>query len=183
MSSKVFTDKKPTVKIEPGTPAPIAARRTTQSARSSKNPANDFMKTISSALDPSLQAAMTSDRMAHAMQNTQILSLTNQLRDAQSMIETLRNRLSEAERERNQAERKADRAEMMALLQDRESQKSSRRRRPLRRQEIKYADGGEATMWVGSDESDHLNDSPGTRRFTFEASPEPLNSDAPSVEV
>jgi hypothetical protein len=177
VAGKISPAKKVKVKVEPGTTAPVAVRRSTQ-PRTSKNVGNEFMKTISSALDPGLQAAMTNDRMTRSIQNTQILTLTNQIRDAQSTIELLRNRVSEVERERNSAERKADKAEMLVLLQG--GSQAIQHPRPRRCQDLKYADGGMATIWVGSDESDHLNDSPGTTRFTHDPSPEPLIPAVPS---
>jgi hypothetical protein len=180
-----LTDTKPAaakkIKVEPGTEAnaarhegPVARRIPITSSRHQTNPpGQDLLKNISNALDPTLQVERNEDRAARSFQTTQILALSNQVRDTQALLEGLRNRLSESERERYAAERRADRAEMVTMLREgtrrrlRRTESTTRRhRRSPMRQDIEYADGGRATMWYGSDESDHARDSPGTKRMT-----------------
>ena len=83
-----------------------------------KNDAHSLLKTLSNALDPNAQLVRTQERTTHSFQMAQVLTLSNQLRDAQAIIETLHGQLSVCECERNTAERRADRSEMLALLKD-----------------------------------------------------------------
>jgi len=184
------------VKKEPGSVHPVARRPpsdrlqpASRTHRASRSSGQDILTNISSALDPAAHAARGEDRAARSLQSTQIFTLTTQLRDTQTIVEALRNRLAESDRERNAAERRADRAEMMGMLsgsrghrdhghrdhsrRDRSHRdRSHRDRSPHRhnrtqRQDVYYADGGRATRWVGSGDSDAFptNDSPGTRRY------------------
>jgi len=171
------------VKAEPSNiTGPIARRSSTPARLQTKNTAHHLLKTISSALDPDLQRTRNDERGAFTFQATQIFALNSQLRDTQAMLEGLRTRLAEAERERNDAERRADRAELFSLV-DKERAERYRRYKPLnrrcRRQDIKYPDGGSAVRWVGSSESDHAGDEPGIRRYTHD-NPEPATPPPPS---
>ncbi|EDR02255.1 uncharacterized protein LACBIDRAFT_332618 [Laccaria bicolor S238N-H82] len=80
------------------------------------NDAQDLLSTISSALNPTTQTAREDDRASRAMHTTQLLTMSQQIRDAQATIEGLRNRLQEADRECHAAERRADRAELMSMI-------------------------------------------------------------------
>src|ERR1700722_3124874 len=174
---KIFGKKTKNViiKQEPGEAnVAMTVSRRSQAAtlpRPGKNTGNEFLKTISNALDPRIQASLAEDRTTRSIQTTQILGLTTQLRDAQATIETLRTRISDLERERNDANRKLDLQEMKALIH---GVVPTPRRAP-RRQEVYYKDGGRATRWVDSDESDHRGDSPTTKRITLENTPEREN--------
>jgi hypothetical protein len=167
------------VKSEPGAVGPIARRTpadrltTPATSRASRRGAGqDFLASVSSVLDPAAQAQRHEDRSSRAIQTSQIFTLTSQLRESQALVESLRNRLSESDRDRNNAERRADRVEMMSMLSSsrREREASPPRRRDRRqRQEVYYADGGRATCWVGGSDDDDIHlmsDSPGTRRYT-----------------
>jgi hypothetical protein len=175
------------VKQEPGasvvvTDGPVAQRRASDHLpassarpRNARSTAHDLLSRISSSLDPSTQMSRSEDRATRTLQTTQLLTLSNQLRDAQATIEGLRNRVQEADRERHASERRADRAEFMSmLLERRDSDQPVRIRQAWRRgrryrQEVVYADGGRATQWIGSEDEDRpglpREDSPGTRRY------------------
>jgi hypothetical protein len=175
------------VKQEPGasvvvTDGPVAQRRTSDHLpapsacpRNARSTAHDLLSRISTSLDPSTQMARSEDRTTRTLQTTQLLTLSNQLRDAQATIEGLRNRVQEADRERHASERRADRAEFMSMLSERRDPDQSVRiqqawRHGRRyRQEVVYADGGRATQWIGSEDEDRpglpREDSPGTRRY------------------
>lgn len=201
--------KKTAVKTEqpePDLSGPIARRPASdrlttvpRTSRTTRNASQDFLAHITTALDPATSAARGEERSARSLQATQIFTLTSQLRDTQSMLETLRNRLAETDRERQTAERRADRAELMSMMSQSQSRhfhgrNHSRSHSPVRRgrrdrsqaraaprsrryrQDVMYADGGQATLSWGPEDSPPLQeDSPGTRRFTHEM-PLPLSS-------
>ncbi|KAF9034409.1 hypothetical protein BDZ89DRAFT_1130633 [Hymenopellis radicata] len=72
--------------------------------RTSRTEAQTLLTTISNALDPSVQAARDEERSARTFQTTQLLTLSNQLRDAQTQIAQLQSRLLDGERGRFAAE-------------------------------------------------------------------------------
>lgn len=179
--------------MEPSGPGPIARHVTderlatpvTRAGRTSRTAVQDLLTKISTSLDPATQAARTEERATRTLQTTQLFSITSQLRDAQTTIETLRNRLLESDRTCQAAERRADKAELIALFKSRGHHSRSRSRNrgrspsPTRhwkgrkyRQDVVFADGGGATYWIGSDDSDGggrllaPEDTPGTRRYT-----------------
>lgn len=182
------------VKKEPISPSLTASRRAQTALlprTTTRNLSNDFLKSISNALDPQMQAAISEERTGRSMLQAQILSLTNQLRDEKALSEIRLNRISDLERIRGDLLRQIDRLEMLSMMGSASTSRSTRASAPStstsrsprvprtpvdrkrrRRQDIIYADGM-ATMWVGSDESDHRNDSPSTRRYTHDFSPVP----------
>lgn len=203
-------DKK--VKVEKGlAQGPVARRPPTDriTARSSaRNTSQDLLATISHALDPDAWWARNEEHSVNALQTSQIFTLTSQLREAQRVADDLRNQLMEVDHQRNAAERRADRAELLEMMTGRHgAQVVSRKeispgvaprtgqmtrhaqansRKPRRRQEITYADGGKSIRWIGGsdddpDEVQGFNDSPGTRRITIyndgdDSSPEYTNA-------
>ena len=180
---------------------PAADRIHTHSTRSrTRNNSQDLLTNISQVLDPNLRRARADDQSVNALQTGQIFTLSSQLREAQRHTEALRNQLAEAERRCHNAERRADRAELMEMISGSRGRQNfprcppspgplprdghqPRRRSSRRRfrQEIYYADGGRSTRFLGSDDDDAEvqgnNDSPGTRRYTFEEKDEPKSSD------
>ncbi|KAH7919022.1 hypothetical protein BV22DRAFT_1051344 [Leucogyrophana mollusca] len=109
------SSKAPTVKTEPDEPGPLARHAGTPascSAHTSQSGGLELLNTISQSLDPHLQAAHDDKGSACSLHTTQILSLSNQLRDTQSTINTLHDQLQHLERECNAAECRADRAEL-----------------------------------------------------------------------
>ena len=165
---------------------PTADRIRADSTRSrARTNSQDLLANINQILDPNLRCACAEDQSVNAMQTGQIFTLSSQLRDAQRQTEALRNQLSEAERRCQNAERRADRAELMGIISGSQGREIFPRRPPSpvprvkrassrRRfhQEIYYADGGRSTRILASDDDDAeiqgFNDSPGTRRYTFE---------------
>lgn len=159
---------------------PVARRATSDriaQPRQSRNAGANLLATLSGALDPATQAARQEERAAHTFQTSQLFSVSAQLREAQNLVESLRTRLSESERERNAAERRADKVEMLAMLSGRQAEQTplypprwanlpSATRTPSRsvRHDVYYADGGRAVRWVGPDDSPE-RDPPGTRYF------------------
>lgn len=85
--------------------------------QSSRNDASQLLSSITTALDPATQAARDHDRESRSMNMTQILTMRQTLRDAQLTIESLRTQLQQAQNERNEARREADRSEMRALIE------------------------------------------------------------------
>lgn len=116
------------VKPEPGLQGPIVRRTpadhlNTSSARprTSRTGPLDLLSSITCSLDPNLHAACDDERSAQSIQTMHLLSLSNQLRDAQATINDLRTQLSHSKRECSDAERRADRAEMQLDMEKRMS--------------------------------------------------------------
>jgi len=203
---------KPTIKAEKSHTGPVARRPpsnrlpTTSSHTRSHNHGRDLLENISRILDPEVRRTHAEEHSVSTLQTGQLFTLSSQLRDSQRQIEGLRNQLLDAERRCRDAERRADRAELKAMITESHrsqvtphprSRGMSRRFGPARagwrphrhlRQEIHYADGGRVTRWLGSnDDEDEIqgnNDSPGTRRYTYEEydspdSPSPTCSSLP----
>ena len=157
------------------------------SARQSRNAravSQDLISSLSHAFDPAVQAARDDQRTARMLQSSQILTLAGQLREVQNLVESLRDRLSESEKERNAAERRADRAEMMAMIhrgsgtQQYVTSPPPNRdmSRPVR-MDIVYPDGGGATRWYTPGVDPPPDFSPGTRYTTrYTPEPEPARS-------
>lgn len=78
--------------------------------------AHDLLSHISSSLDPSTQMSQSEDCATCTSQTTQLLTLSNQLCDAQATIKGLHNHVQEADHEWHASERCADRAEFMSML-------------------------------------------------------------------
>lgn len=172
---------------------PPADRVTTRNT--ARNTSQNLLATISNVLDPDTRRARNEEHSVNALQTTQLFTLTSQLREAQRVADDLRNQLMEADRQRNAAERRADRAELFEMMTERrgaqvvsrkdlsprfaprvgprrQSPVHSRPRKRLYRQEITYAEGGKSVRWVGGSDDDQdevqgFKDSPGTRRITY----------------
>jgi hypothetical protein len=63
---------------------------------------------LANTFDPEIQRSMHEERSQRSFQTTQLVTLTQQLRDAQAATEALRNRLAEVERARDRAELKLE---------------------------------------------------------------------------
>lgn len=167
---------------------PVARRPTADRIRNNstraRNNSQDLLANISQVLDPNLRRARADDQSVSALQTGQIYTLSSQLREAQRQTEAIRNQLTEAERRCQNAERRADRAELMEMISGSQGHTLFPRRPPSPprvrqphgsrhrfRQEIFYADGGRSTRYLASDDDDAEvqgdNDSPGTRRYTY----------------
>ena len=125
---------------------------------------NELLSYISSSLDPEVQISRTEDHAARSLQTTQYLTLSNQLRDAHATIETLQDRLTDADCGRHAAERcAANRAEFSTMLAecggnpDCPVQVQTAWHRGCRyHQDVVYGDGGRATQWVGGSDDENL---------------------------
>ena len=140
-----------------------------------------------------MRHARADDQSVTALQTSQIYTLSSQLCEAQRQTEALRNQLTGEERCCQNAECRADRSELMGMILGSQGRKlypchlpSPPRVHPHGsrcrfRQEIHYADGGRSTRYLASDDDDAevqgSNDSPGTRRYTFEENDQPKTSD------
>lgn len=191
------SSKKAIVKAEPNDIGPTARRtssdRITQlPPRTSRTAGSTLLGHLSDALDPASQAARQEERSARTFQASQLFSVTAQLREPQSLVETLRTRLADSDRERHGAERRADKADMMAMFAGQQaaaaaaaaataaavvpqpppahpprwSNVPSATRTPSRpvREDVYYAGGGHGVRWRGPDSSPQ-NDSPETRVY------------------
>jgi hypothetical protein len=78
-------------------------------SRTSRAPGLGLLTSITASLDPRLQAARDDERAARTLQTTQLVSTSNQLRDAHITINLL---LLQCEHEHANAARRADRLEM-----------------------------------------------------------------------
>ena len=79
----------------------------------SRTDAQDFLSTISSVLDPSAQASRDEARAECSFQTTQYLAMTQQLQETNAALES---RLQDSEQDCQAAERRADKAELMAMF-------------------------------------------------------------------
>lgn len=139
-----------------GTPRPPRASRTAPL---------ELLNTITRSLDPGARSAREEERTARSLQATQLLTLSNQLRNAQAALEAARNHTHTAERRADNAELELRMERMTRGRQDyrspyyrspspRRRNPSPRRRSPtphrsLRvRRETRYRSGGGSVMWV-----------------------------------
>ena len=201
------TDKVQVVKTEKSGTGPIARRPAADrihadSKRSrARNNSQDLLANISHVLDPNLRRARAEDQSVNALQTGQIFTLSSQLWEAHRQTEAIRNQLADAERRCQNAERRADLAELMGMISGSRTPQNYPRRPPSPgrrvghqphrrssrrhfRHEIYYADGGRSTQFFGSDDDDAQiqgnNDSPGTRRYIFEDNDEPSEPPLPT---
>lgn len=106
------------------------------------------------------------------MQNTQLMALTQQVRDAQQVTEAVRSQLADVQQRLQETDRARDRAEfrleMIQMSQSQSVQLSERHsrsahapRRPKRMHkcEESYPEGGGKTWWVTDDEDMYSDES------------------------
>ncbi|KAK7000755.1 hypothetical protein R3P38DRAFT_3615695 [Favolaschia claudopus] len=155
---------------------PLPSRKTKSRARGS-----DLANTLATAFDPAAQQAREDARARRSFENTQIITLSQQLRDSQATAETLRtqvnllqNRIHDLERNR---EREELRREMMefARAESRGHSRTpfrrppgyrSRKREPgidrsdgqIRCEKV-YSDGGRMTYFVSDPSTDEYYNS------------------------
>ncbi|KAF8174379.1 hypothetical protein BJ912DRAFT_60760 [Pholiota molesta] len=121
----------------------------------------DLMQKLSSALDPDMQRTRDEERATRSFQNTQIFTLTQQLRDSQATNETLRREATELHQQIHKLERQLDRAQfklMMAGGRDRRPVPSQKREKKDRagfvrvrgkvRHDEFFPEGGSYTTWI-----------------------------------
>ncbi|KAF9566074.1 hypothetical protein CPC08DRAFT_127378 [Agrocybe pediades] len=122
-TAAVAASSKGPTKVKEEPKGPVARRPAADATTSSSRPrahartqASELISSISHALDPSLQLARDEERANRSLHSTQLLTISQSLRDAQRTIESLRSQLMQVQQARHDAERRADRAEMMAML-------------------------------------------------------------------
>jgi len=139
---------------------------TTQSRRTRGAQTTDLVHKIAQSLDPEAQRLRDEERSNRALQNTQVLILSQQLRDANATIESLRTDNTNLRDRLNKVERMRDRLDL-ELNWARKIPRSTRRERPYDRKHdpdlvrVKgkirnteyFPDGGQQTTWHTDGES------------------------------
>jgi hypothetical protein len=160
--------------------------------RTSKSAGQDLLAHISKSLDPALQSARSDERSVHTLHTTQLFNTSTQLRDSHATVERLQQELHNMGRELQAAERRADRAELLGMVQgpshwSRGNGRSHSRSESQHkfRQDICYPDGGGAVRWISpSNDSDYFGDSPGVSRHVSPFhSPSELKSTARTSQM
>jgi hypothetical protein len=135
-----------------------------QGRRNTRNgTALDLVSKLSQAFDPSTQKARDNERANRSLQNTQFLTLSQQLRDAQATIEGMRSQITDLQRRVYDSDRARDRAEtkleIMQMSTGTKRHSRSRQRRGHSRRDVqkvrgkvrceqRYPDGGAFTYWI-----------------------------------
>jgi hypothetical protein len=135
--------------------------------------APDLVNRISKAFDPEVQKTRDADRAERSFQTTHILTLTQQLRDAQAANESLRGQITAMQTRMHDVERVKDCAELkLEFAQAGSTSTGPSYRRPSRsavykenpnlvrvggkvRCERCYPDGGSCTQWMSDRSSDN----------------------------
>ncbi|KAJ7670956.1 hypothetical protein B0H17DRAFT_1245356 [Mycena rosella] len=165
-----------------------ARRAPTPSLR--RNPrinAPELVSTLSRAFDPAAQKSRDDEQAQRSFQNTHILTLSQQIRDQNTVIEGLRTQLSAAQSHAHEVEHARDRAELMNQFYnngftDAAAGPSHRSRRSaypdfarvngkVRCEEV-YPDGGRCTYWLTDDGS---SDDEADKENIKPCSPSPLD--------
>ncbi|KAK7459485.1 hypothetical protein VKT23_009468 [Stygiomarasmius scandens] len=172
------------VKIQQNMPhvqGPIARRGNPPERR--RTSTQDFLSTITHALDPAAQMAQEDAQSTRSLQTTQLIMLNGQVRDLQRTVDNLRQQLAAAERRADRAEARADRADLMNMIRSERSDFStpssstSFRRQsspaPIRRtvqRETIYPEGGRAVAFL------EPGDSPRTREDFYRVADDPFGT-------
>jgi hypothetical protein len=142
--------------------------------------APELVNKLAKAFDPEAQQARDANRSQRSFQNTQLLAVNQQLRDAQATNESLRTQLMAAQTHAHDTERARDRAEMMLAMYERGLGGGKKRRSRARyvaeeypdlervegkiRSERIYGDGGACIQWYSDasagDDSEKENRNP-----------------------
>jgi hypothetical protein len=140
---------------------PIARRplsdRLPAQVRQRRQPAQELMNSITSALSPAAQSARFEESAARSFQMSHIFSLNNRIRDLERANETLRQQLSDAERARDRAEIRLEFARASGAVPASSPRVTPA---PLRRrvvQEVQYPEGGGSRQvyYVDDDMPEH----------------------------
>ncbi|KAJ7090118.1 hypothetical protein C8R44DRAFT_892032 [Mycena epipterygia] len=149
--------------------------------RKSRASGADLVNKLATAFDPESQKAREDARSHRAFETTQFLTLSQQLRDTQGLLESLRSQNSILQNHIHDLERARDRAELKLELLDLTTGADSSRGRPSRpsrlpgyrshkreagiervrgkvRCEERYPDGGAQTYWVSDPSTDEYYD-------------------------
>jgi hypothetical protein len=120
-----------------------------------------LLNSLSNAFDPAVQRARDEDRANRSLANTQLLTLSQQLRDSQATNESLRGQLFDLRNRMYEAQRTADRAEMhlemmRAAPGPAHPVRSMYHNLPKhKRQSYRwFVDGGESRAWLSDDDAE-----------------------------
>ncbi|KAA1473662.1 hypothetical protein DENSPDRAFT_882210 [Dentipellis sp. KUC8613] len=102
--------------MRPAVPLDAPSSGARQRARRSLG--NDLASKLSHAFDPEVQRQRDAERSTRSFQQTQLFSLTQQLRDANTLTEALRTQLAELRERLHHTERALDRAEFRLQIAD-----------------------------------------------------------------
>ncbi|TDL17815.1 hypothetical protein BD410DRAFT_843264 [Rickenella mellea] len=138
-------------------PIARAARAGTPPRRSKARTGFEVIETISKSLDPDKLQARDGNRAQFSMQNTQLFTVSQQLRDANVSNDNLRKQISDLQSQLYDAQRSRDKAEMrLEFLEMKDPWHGYTERRGERkrayRSETYYADGGRSTQWLTDDD-------------------------------
>ncbi|KAJ7201482.1 hypothetical protein C8J57DRAFT_1260794 [Mycena rebaudengoi] len=118
--------------------------------------APDVINQLSRAFDPDVQRQRDDERSQRSLQNTQLLAVNQQLRDAQATAEALRAQITIMQGRIHDVERARDPAELLLDMAEYKggSVREKKDKKKIRCEKI-YRDGGAATYWIsGSSGSD-----------------------------
>ncbi|KAJ8588986.1 hypothetical protein M405DRAFT_881852 [Rhizopogon salebrosus TDB-379] len=125
--------------------------------RNARGVATDLLTRLSGAFDPAAQRTRDEDRANRSLATTQLLTQSQQLRDSQAVVESLRTqlfdlrtRLYDVERERDKAEL---RIEMMQMSGSTRRQHVPMPKRKSLHQDW-YPEGGGCTRWITDEGSE-----------------------------
>ena len=165
---------------KPKTAVPRAVHNDNPVPRHNTCRGNSFnlLSNLSQAFDPEAQRSRDAERASRSLHNTQFLTLSQQLRDAQQATESIRSQLADVQMRLQDAERARDRAEFrleMVQMSGGNGSASISHHGTSCRHSVKqkhhceevYPEGGGKVWWVTDDEdinSDESRDTDGYRR-------------------
>lgn len=134
--------------------------KTAHKRASSLSGASNILKTITESLNHNAQLTRDRNRGQQQLQGLQLLTLTQQLRDANAMIESLHRESVGLQDRLNKSECQREHAkiclEMLQWRQDPQLPQRDLSGRRIYECRIRYPDEGEARYFVRSDEEDNL---------------------------
>lgn len=152
---------------------PVTRRvaNTPRPPRASRTAPLDLLNTLTNSLDPGARSAREEERTARSLQATQLLALSNQLRDAQAALEAARNQSHAAERRADNAELELRMERMTRGHQEYRNpyhrSSSPHHRSPTHRHsvhvrhETRYRSGGGSVVWVTPSDEEQERDQRG----------------------
>jgi hypothetical protein len=115
----------------------------------------ELVQKLSEAFDPSTQRARDSARASLSFQNTQLLLHSQQVRDAQATIESLRSQMTQLQSQVHAAEMARERAEIkLDMAELARGARKPKKEKKKRRYEEWYPEGGQYIYYVTDPSSD-----------------------------
>lgn len=168
LSDSEFDDRSDANSSDDDVEVTAVARRapTPPLRRKARGSGVDLAGTLARAFDPAAQKARDDMRAQRTSENTQIMTVNQQLRDAQAVVEGLRAQNTILQNRVHDLERACDRAElkleMVQMTQGRGGTRERRRARSPKREPVRcerlYPDGGRMTYWVSAQSTDDDGD-------------------------